>query len=273
MTASSQSVFEFNNFFSIPSLDGPNNISARKRTHDNDLSSDFSETLDKFRFISPSDDIFRTSGRKSATNRQTELLKSGNAEQDNNGNSESDDEESEKDTEQSPVSMEEIKNIFEQLGALFGFQRDSVSNMYEHYLTQLSSRAARSSYAHAITSLHSDYIGGEHANYRKWFFGCQIEDDEEISKIYYETVTEKKGNKFSFIRKKSNGTLPNIKREKKRVPHNERELIEYAWKKRMSEYSHKDYVNQVALVLLTITSTFRKMELDSSLTLLKSLIF
>lgn len=250
MTAFSQSVFEFNNFFSIPSLDGPNNISARKRTHDNDLSSDFSETLDKFRFISPSDDIFRTSGRKSATNRQTELLKSGNAEQHNNGNSESDDEESEKDTEQSPVSMEEIKNIFEQIGALFGFQRDSVSNMYEHYLTQLSSRAARSSYAHAITSLHSDYIGGEHANYRKWFFGCQIEDDEEILKIYYETVTEKKGHKFSFFQKKSNGTLPNIKREKKRVPHNERELIEYAWKKRMSEYSHKDYVNQVALYLL-----------------------
>ncbi|GME90976.1 unnamed protein product [[Candida] boidinii] len=76
------------------------------------------------------------------------------------------------------------------------------------------------------------------------------QDDEEILKIYYETVTEKKGHKFSFFQKKSNGTLPNIKREKKRVPHNERELIEYAWKKRMSEYSHKDYVNQVALYLL-----------------------
>ncbi|OWB55959.1 hypothetical protein B5S28_g1848 [[Candida] boidinii] len=251
MTASSQSAFDFNNFFSIPSLDGPNNVSAQKRTRDNDLlSSGFSETLDGFRFVSPSDDIFKTSGRRSATGRKKDSAKSGNVERDNGNSDSDDDDESEKDADQSPVSMEEIKRIFEQLGALFGFQRDSVSNMHEHYVTQLSSRAARSSYARAITSLHSDYIGGEHANYRKWYFGCQIEDDEEISKIYYETLAENKGNLFSFFTNKSNNSSSTIKRERKRVPQDEREQIEYAWKKRMNEYSYKDYINQVALYLL-----------------------
>ena len=32
----------------------------------------------------------------------------------------------------------------------------------------------------ALLTLHADYIGGEHANYRKWYFAAQLDLDDAI---------------------------------------------------------------------------------------------
>lgn len=80
----------------------------------------------------------------------------------------------------SPVSFEDIYTIFEELQRKFGFQVDNMKNMYIHLLTQLDSRASRMSAKMALVTLHADYIGGDHANYRKWYFSCQLDLDEEV---------------------------------------------------------------------------------------------
>ncbi|KAI8098520.1 glycosyltransferase family 48 protein [Halteromyces radiatus] len=49
--------------------------------------------------------------------------------------------------------------------------------MYDHLLTLLDSRAARMTPQQALLSLHADYIGGEHANYRIWYFAAQLDLD------------------------------------------------------------------------------------------------
>ncbi|KAL6933904.1 hypothetical protein ACO0R3_001686 [Hanseniaspora guilliermondii] len=83
-------------------------------------------------------------------------------------------------TGNSPVSFEDIYTIFEELQRKFGFQCDNMKNMYIHLLTQLDSRASRMSAKMALITLHADYIGGDHANYRKWYFSCQLDLDEEV---------------------------------------------------------------------------------------------
>ncbi len=32
-------------------------------------------------------------------------------------------------------------------------------------------------------TIHADYIGGEHANYRKWYFAAQLDLDDAIGKV------------------------------------------------------------------------------------------
>jgi len=71
---------------------------------------------------------------------------------------------------QIPLSKEEVEDIFLDLTAKFGFQRDSMRNMYDHFMTLLDSRASRMTPNQALLSLHADYIGGDNANYRKWYF-------------------------------------------------------------------------------------------------------
>ena len=73
---------------------------------------------------------------------------------------------------QIPLSKEEIEDIFLDLTAKFGFQRDSMRNMYDHMMTLLDSRASRMTPNQALLSLHADYIGGDNANYRRWYFAA-----------------------------------------------------------------------------------------------------
>ncbi|KAI7895546.1 1,3-beta-glucan synthase component-domain-containing protein [Mucor mucedo] len=50
--------------------------------------------------------------------------------------------------------------------------------MYDHLMTMLNSRSARMSPQLALWTLHADYIGGEHANYRKWYFAAHLDLDD-----------------------------------------------------------------------------------------------
>ncbi|WFC94517.1 1,3-beta-glucan synthase [Malassezia brasiliensis] len=81
-----------------------------------------------------------------------------------------------------PLSKEEIEDIFIDLANKFGFQRDNMRNMYDHLMILLDSRASRMPPSQALLTLHADYIGGEHANYRKWYFAAQLDLDDAIGK-------------------------------------------------------------------------------------------
>lgn len=81
---------------------------------------------------------------------------------------------------QIPLSKEEIEDIFLDLTAKFGFQRDSMRNMYDHMMTLLDSRASRMTPNQALLSLHADYIGGDNANYRRWYFAAHLDLDDAV---------------------------------------------------------------------------------------------
>ncbi|KAG6897792.1 hypothetical protein C0992_010868, partial [Termitomyces sp. T32_za158] len=79
-----------------------------------------------------------------------------------------------------PMSTEEIEDIFLDLTQKFGFQRDSMRNMFDFTMHLLDSRASRMSANQALLTLHADYIGGQHANYRKWYFAAQLNLDDAV---------------------------------------------------------------------------------------------
>ncbi|OLY81987.1 1,3-beta-glucan synthase component FKS1 [Smittium mucronatum] len=81
------------------------------------------------------------------------------------------------DPNQIPLSKEEIEDIFKDLTNKLGFQKDSMKNVYDMMMIMLDSRASRMSPLMALLTLHSDYIGGDHANYRRWYFSAQLDHD------------------------------------------------------------------------------------------------
>ncbi|TFK76456.1 glycosyltransferase family 48 protein [Pluteus cervinus] len=81
---------------------------------------------------------------------------------------------------QVPMSTEEIEDIFLDLTQKFGFQRDSMRNMFDFLMHLLDSRASRMTPSQALLTVHADYIGGQHANYRKWYFAAQLNLDDAV---------------------------------------------------------------------------------------------
>ncbi|KIL69738.1 glycosyltransferase family 48 protein [Amanita muscaria Koide BX008] len=81
---------------------------------------------------------------------------------------------------QIPISVEEIEDIFLDLTQKFGFQRDSMRNMFDFLMHLLDSRASRMTANQALLTVHADYIGGQHANYRKWYFAAQLNLDDAV---------------------------------------------------------------------------------------------
>ncbi|KAI9296638.1 1,3-beta-glucan synthase [Neoconidiobolus thromboides FSU 785] len=84
---------------------------------------------------------------------------------------------------QVPISKEEIWDIFEDLSNRFGFQKSSVKNQYDAFLTMLDSRASRMTPSLALLTLHADYIGGKNANFRKWYFATEFNKDTPLSSM------------------------------------------------------------------------------------------
>ncbi|CAO3630454.1 unnamed protein product [Cunninghamella blakesleeana] len=74
-----------------------------------------------------------------------------------------------------PITCEEIKSIMQILAKKFGFQQDSVLNIHDHLMTMLDSRSSRLKPQVALDSIHADYIGGDNANYRKWYFAAKMD--------------------------------------------------------------------------------------------------
>jgi 1,3-beta-glucan synthase len=136
---------------------------------------------------------------------------------------------------QIPLSKEEIEDIFLDLTQKFGFQRDSMRNMFDFLMQLLDSRASRMPPNQALLTLHADYIGGHHANYRKWYFAAQLDLDDAIGQVQNPGLNRLKS-------KRGQG---------KRPPH-EKSLSTALerWRQAMNNMSQYDRLRQIALYLL-----------------------
>ncbi|KAG8936339.1 1,3-beta-D-glucan synthase [Tulasnella sp. 419] len=136
---------------------------------------------------------------------------------------------------QIPLSKEEIEDIFLDLTQKFGFQRDSMRNQFDFLMHLLDSRASRMSPNQALLTLHADYIGGQHANYRRWYFAAQLDLDDAIGQS-------------------NNPGLNRLKSVKKNGPRTGGEKsLESAinrWRQAMNNMSQYDRLRQIALFLL-----------------------
>ncbi|KAG9992497.1 1,3-beta-glucan synthase catalytic subunit FksP, partial [Aureobasidium melanogenum] len=153
---------------------------------------------------------------------------------------------------QIPLSKEEIEDIFLDLTAKFGFQRDSMRNMFDHFMTLLDSRASRMSPNQALLSLHADYIGGDNANYRRWYFAAHLDLDDAVGFANMNLGKEnrrkrkarKAAKKAAEQSETEEATLSSLEGD------NSLEAAEYRWKSRMNKMSQHDRVRQIALYLL-----------------------
>ena len=153
---------------------------------------------------------------------------------------------------QIPLSKEEIEDIFLDLTAKFGFQRDSMRNMFDHLMTLLDSRASRMSPNQALLSLHADYIGGDNANYRRWYFAAHLDLDDAVG---FANMKLGKANKRTRkARKAAKKAAAGAETEETTLEamdgDNSLEAAEYRWKSRMNKMSQHDRIRQLALYLL-----------------------
>ena len=128
----------------------------------------------------------------------------------------------------------EIEDIFLDLTQKFGFQRDSMRNMFDFLMELLDSRASRMSPNQALLTLHADYIGGQHANYRKWYFAAQLDLDDAIGQS-------------------QNPGLQRLKSVKKTGKSGSEKTLDSAlnrWRQAMNNMSQYDRLRQIALYLL-----------------------
>ncbi|EAU88546.2 1,3-beta-glucan synthase [Coprinopsis cinerea okayama7 len=130
---------------------------------------------------------------------------------------------------QIPMSTEEIEDIFLDLTQKFGFQRDSMRNMFDFTMHLLDSRASRMTPNQALITLHADYIGGQHANYRKWYFAAQLNLDDAVGQSQNPGLQRLKSIKGG---NKSLDTALN------------------RWRNAMNNMSQYDRLRQIALYLL-----------------------
>lgn len=149
---------------------------------------------------------------------------------------------------QIPLSKEEIEDIFIDLTSKFGFQRDSMRNMYDHLMTLLDSRASRMTPNQALLSLHADYIGGDNANYRKWYFAAHLDLDDAVG------FANVKGKGLRRTKKKKGKKGAEDQSEAEALQDLEGddslEAAEFRWKTRMNRMSQHDRVRQLALYLM-----------------------
>jgi 1,3-beta-glucan synthase len=161
---------------------------------------------------------------------------------------------------QIPLSKEEIEDIFLDLTQKFGFQRDSMRNMvgvthapthwrqvthplyapryqFDFTMQLLDSRASRMPPNQALLTLHADYIGGQNANYRKWYFAAQLDLDEAVGQTQNPGLPRFGSVKFNKNLKKGSSV-------KYLNTANER------WRQAMNTMSQYDRMRQIALYLL-----------------------
>ncbi|RKP34218.1 glucan synthase [Dimargaris cristalligena] len=142
------------------------------------------------------------------------------------------------DPNQVPLSKDEIEDIFKDLAFKFGFQQDSMRNQCDALLTQLDSRASRMSPGQALLTLHADYLGGDNANYRRWYFSAQL--DRHTPTVRTKAKKPKKGENPEEPEE------PNYDLEGQDTLRG----FEENWRNQMHQMSQYDRVRQLALFLL-----------------------
>lgn len=139
---------------------------------------------------------------------------------------------------QPPITIQSIADIFYTMKCLFGFQHDNMRNIFEYLMMLLDSRASRMGAPMALVTLHADYIGGEHANYRRWYFA---------SKLIYEEEGEEG---------RDDQVVPRMKNGQKKSPDKNSPLppgfdsLNFNWMAKMNKISAEERVSQIILYLL-----------------------
>jgi 1,3-beta-glucan synthase len=102
----------------------------------------------------------------------------------------------------------------------------------------LDSRASRMSPDQALLTLHADYIGGEHANYWKWYFAAQLDLDNAVGHSQNPGL-----NRLKSVKRSRPGAARTT---------NEKPLItaQERWHQPMNNMSQYDRLRQIALYLL-----------------------
>lgn len=140
-----------------------------------------------------------------------------------------------------PLSKEEIEDVFLDLANKFGFQRDSMRNMFDFLMQQLDSRASRMPPDQALLTLHADYIGGWHANYRKWYFAAQLDLDDAVGQSQNPGLQRLK---TRSIKKKGGWQRSGGSKDKSLNAALDR------WRQAMHNMTQYDRLRQIALYLL-----------------------
>ena len=86
----------------------------------------------------------------------------------------------------------------------------------------------------ALLTLHADYIGGQHANYRKWYFAAQLDLDDAVGHTQnpgLQRLRSKRGGGRSHSEKSLSSALER-------------------WRQAMNNMSQYDRMRQIALYLL-----------------------
>ena len=86
----------------------------------------------------------------------------------------------------------------------------------------------------ALLTLHADYIGGQHANYRKWYFAAQLDLDDAVGHTQnpgLQRLRSKRGGGRNHSEKSLTGALER-------------------WRQAMNNMSQYDRMRQLALYLL-----------------------
>ena len=105
-------------------------------------------------------------------------------------------------------------------------------------MQQLDSRASRMSPNQALLTLHADYIGGQNANYRKWYFAAQLDLDDAVGQ------TQNPGlRRFGSVKS-------NKKNLKKGSSVKSLNAATERWRQAMNSMSQYDRMRQIALYLL-----------------------
>ncbi|KAI1795898.1 1,3-beta-glucan synthase [Ganoderma leucocontextum] len=132
------------------------------------------------------------------------------------------------------MSTEEIEDIFLDLAQKFGFQKDSMRNMFDFLMTLLDSRASRMTPNQALLTVHADYIGGQHANYRKWYFAAQLNLDDAVGQVQNPGLQR----------------LRSVKGKPQTAGSKSLDSALNRWRNAMNNMSQYDRLRQVALYLL-----------------------
>ncbi|EGG11955.1 family 48 glycosyltransferase [Melampsora larici-populina 98AG31] len=132
----------------------------------------------------------------------------------------------------SPTPSKSNEDVFIDLANKFGFQRDSMRNVCDHLMIQLDG-FVHVSLTSLIVTLHADYIGGEHANYCKWYFAAQLDLDDAIGQTSH--------------------AILGLTKPAKKLKSASAESLESAqtrWQQAMPNMSSYDRMRQIALYLL-----------------------
>ncbi|CDK25604.1 unnamed protein product [Kuraishia capsulata CBS 1993] len=157
---------------------------------------------------------------------------------------------------QAPVTIEQIEDVFIDLTNRFGFQRDSMRNIFEYFMVMLDSRASRMAPAQALLSIHADYIGGDSSNYKKWYFAAQLDVDDAVGFGNMKMgKLSRKARKAKKKSKKARQAVEDHAEDTERTLNDlegdySLEASDYRWKAKMNALTPLERVRQVALYLL-----------------------